>query len=156
MITTWCYCFLLFHSRDPKPKRNHQMATVEPGQYHHKIRNVWSRVVLLFLLREIQMSIVVILIYTFLNVKYSWFSRRYLQFLQSVMCFAFNLILWLSRSLIQTRSLINRVLCKGQVSSCQFRWKGVEALLQFLHNWVLVFNTSCKKLGSMFLQKCFF
>ena len=48
--------FLLFHSHNPPKKNTTKWPVVEQRQDQHEVRHVWSMGVLLFLLREIQMS----------------------------------------------------------------------------------------------------
>ena len=91
MKPTIRYGFLLFHSYNLKQTRNHQMASsrakARPTQSHTCVK-YWG---IIFLIRK--NTIVHISDLKIFHKKMSmkvWFSRRYLQFLQNVMCFAFN------------------------------------------------------------------
>ena len=75
----WCYSFLLFHSYNPKQKGNHQMASSRA-----KARSTQSQTCMKY--RNISIFNKIWKYFKKMSKK-GWFSRRYLQFLQS---FAFN------------------------------------------------------------------
>ena len=56
MKPTWHYSFLLFHFHNPPQNLTTEFPVVEQSQDQHKVRHEWSICVLLFLLKEIQMS----------------------------------------------------------------------------------------------------
>ena len=69
MKPTWRHSSLLFHSHKTPKKLTTEWPVVEQRQDHHEVRHVWSMGVLLFVLREIQMSTQVIWKYFTKNVK---------------------------------------------------------------------------------------
>ena len=91
---TWHSCFFLFHLHDPKPKQNQQVSSSRA-----KIRSRRSQTCVKY-----RGNIICSKRNTDVNTgdlkllhktmsKKVRFSRRYLQFLQNSMCFAFNLML---------------------------------------------------------------
>ena len=91
MKPTWHYSFLLFHFHNPPKNLTTEFPVVEQRQDQHEIRHAWSIDVLLFLLKEIQISTQVVWkFFTKKMSKYGWFSTHYLQFLLNGMRFAFN------------------------------------------------------------------
>ena len=94
MKPTWRYCFCLFHSNDPKPKRNPQIAsnraTTRPTQSQTCVK---FRGIFICIERNADVNTSDVKILYKKMSKYGWFSRCYLLFLQTFMWFAFNLML---------------------------------------------------------------
>ena len=94
MKPTCRYFFCIFHSNDPKPKQNHQIASnrakTRPRQSQTcvKYRGI---IICIEGNTDVNTSDMKIL-YKKMS-KYGWFSRCYPQFLQTFMCIAFNLML---------------------------------------------------------------
>ena len=109
MKPTWLYSFCFFTSTTAPKNLTTEWPVVEQGQEKHKVRHVWRKGVLLFLVREIQMATQVIWKYFFLNVKIRSFFQTFFLFLQNGICFAFSFMHdW--RAVIKTVHLAPRYL----------------------------------------------
>ena len=86
---TWRSCF--FHSHNPKPKQNHQIASSRAKTRSTRSQTcVKYRGINVFIKRNSDVNTGDLKILHQKMSKYGWFSRRYLQFLKKFMCFAFN------------------------------------------------------------------
>ena len=90
----WLSCFFLFNSHDPKPKQNHQISISRANIRLTRSQTcVKYRGIIICIKRNTDVNTGDLKIIHKKMSKWGWFSRRYLQFLQNVMWFAFNLML---------------------------------------------------------------
>ena len=94
LTPTWRSCFFLFHSHVQKPKQNHQISSSR-----EKKRSTQSQTCLKYrgniirIKRNTDVNTGNLKILHKKMSKWSWFLRRFVQFLKKIMWFAFNLCL---------------------------------------------------------------
>jgi hypothetical protein len=130
MKPTWRYGFCLFHFHDPKPKRNHQIACSRAKTRSRRSQAcVKYRGIIICIKRNTDVNTGNQKILHKKMSKKGWFSRRYLQFLQIFIWFAFNLMLgW--RAMTVTVHLATRY--KGHSLSVQYYEFYLHAILFLL------------------------
>ena len=94
MKPTWRFCFCLFHSHDPKPKRTHQKASIRAKTKSRQSETcVKYRGIIICIKRNTDLNTSDLKILYKKMSKESWFSRCYFKFLQTFMWLAFHLML---------------------------------------------------------------
>ena len=90
---TWRSCFFLFHSHDQKPKQNHQISSSRAKTRSTRSQTcVKYKANIICIKRSTEVKTGNLKILHKKMSKLSGFSRRYAQFLQNFMWFAFNLM----------------------------------------------------------------
>ena len=117
MKQTRRYSFLLFHSYNPKQKRNHQMASGRAKARSTQSQScVKYRGINILINRNTIVNTSDLKIFHKKMSKKGWFSRHYLQFLRNFISFEFNFMHY-CRAVINTVNLAPRY--KGHSLSVQ-------------------------------------
>ena len=93
MKPTGRYCFCLFHLQDPRPKWNHKIASSRAKTRSRQIQTCvkyGGNIICIKRNTDLNKSDLKKLLKK--TSKLGWFSRRYLQFLQKIMCFSLHLM----------------------------------------------------------------